>query len=82
MIYGLTGETLCDMEVLKLRHSLIGRSMIPVIMQVKSQDEPLAVERLTRLKKDHALDQYSLDDLTQQIYGLIGETLCDILMVG
>jgi hypothetical protein len=51
-------------------------------MQVKSQDELLAVERLPKLKKDHALDQYSLDDLPQQIYGLTGETLCDILMVG
>jgi hypothetical protein len=29
--------------------------MIPVIMQVKSQDELLAVERLPKLKKDHAL---------------------------
>ena len=62
--------------MLKLRHSLI-----PVILRVKGFEDELQGERMARLKKDHCLAQYSMEELGIQFAGLTGETLGDILTV-
>ena len=63
-----------EAQVLKLRHSLI-----PVILRVKEFEDELQGERMARLKKDHCLTQYSMEELGIQFAGLTGETLGDIL---
>lgn len=70
-----------EAQVLKLRHSLIGKSIIPVILRVKGFEDELQGERMARLKKDHCLTQYSMEELGIQFAGLTGETLGDILTV-
>jgi hypothetical protein len=40
-----------EAQVLKLRHSLIGKSLIPVILRVKGFEDKLQGERMARLKK-------------------------------
>ena len=67
--------------MLKLRHSLVGKSLIPVILRVKGFEDELQGERMARLKKDHYRTQYSMEELGTQFAGLTGETLGDILTV-
>ena len=52
-----------SMEVLKLRHSLIWKSLIPGILRVKGFEDELQGKRMSRLKKDHCITQYSMEEL-------------------
>ena len=47
---------------LKPRHSLIGKSLIPVVAKVKAVDMGEDVV-LAKLKKEYALEDYSLSEL-------------------
>ena len=60
---------------LKLRHSLIGKSLIPVILRVNEFEDELQGERMARLKKDHCLTQYSMEELGIQFAGLTGKVI-------
>ena len=49
-------------QVLKPKHSLIGKSLIPVIAKVKALDRGEYVS-LARLKKEYPLEDYTLSEL-------------------
>uniref|UniRef100_A0A8W8MT24 Uncharacterized protein n=1 Tax=Magallana gigas TaxID=29159 RepID=A0A8W8MT24_MAGGI len=51
------------MSVLKPKHSLVGKSLVPVILKFKAQVERIEECDLNRLKKGHALTRYNLDEL-------------------
>ena len=70
------------MDVLKHRHSMVGKSMVPVYMKLRTQNEEISPEQLARLKKDHLLTRYSLEELKTEFEGITGENLTDILLVG
>lgn len=73
-----------DMEavVLKQRHSLIGKSLVPVILKVRTQlVNVMPPENMAKLKKDHLLSLYSLDELKVEFEGLTGENMTDVLVV-
>ena len=58
------------MSVLKAKHSLLGKSLLPVIREMKGDTTP---ERLNRLKKEHLLERYSLGELKTDFFRLTGE---------
>lgn len=49
--------------VLKHRHSLIGKYLEPVIFKVRTQVDDTAPKSMAKLKKDHMLTLYFLDQL-------------------
>lgn len=49
--------------VLKPKHSLLGKSLLPVIMELKSNQPGMQIDTFARLKKDHPLEKYSLEGL-------------------
>jgi len=59
--------------VLKPRHTLIGKGLLPMILEFKSSTADIGVADLARLKKDHALENYSLDELATEFKKLTGE---------
>ena len=59
--------------VLKLRHSLVGKSLIPIIGQVRAED---VVDFLARLKKEHPLENYSVNEMHSEF-----EKLTSVLFV-
>lgn len=69
--------------MLKPRYSLIGKSLIPVILKVKAtcNQSELQAEGFAKLKKDHSLSDYSLEELGVEFAGLTGENLKDVLTV-
>ena len=49
---------------LKQRHSLLGKNLLSLALRLKATDVDSVGEReLARLKKDHALTRYSIDEL-------------------
>ena len=56
--------------------------MVPVYMKLRTQNEEISPEQLARLKKDHLLTRYSLEELKTEFEGITGENLTDILLVG
>lgn len=52
--------------VLKPKHSLLGKSLLPVIMELKSNQPGMQIDTFARLKKDHPLEKYSLEELIIQ----------------
>lgn len=44
--------------MLKPKHSLVGKSLVPVILKFKAQVERIEEYDLNRLKKGHALTRY------------------------
>ncbi len=60
-----------QMASLKKGHSLVGRSPYPIIKAIKEFDGRLP-EELARIKKDHPLDLYSEDQLTDELSGIMG----------
>jgi len=60
-------------QILKVRHSLIGKSLIPVINQVKALEEGLPLPELARLKKGHPIENYNLNELHQEFERLTGD---------
>nr|XP_034302745.1 uncharacterized protein LOC109620194 [Crassostrea gigas] len=70
------------MSVLKPKHSLVGKSLVPVILKFKAQVERIEECDLNRLKKKgHALTRYNLDELRAEFEGLTGESSRDILLL-
>ena len=59
---------------LKPRHSLIGKSLIPVVAKVKAVDMGEDVV-LARLKKEYALEDYSLSELRSEFEKLTGSLI-------
>ena len=60
---------------------MIGKSLVPVILKVKTCIGTDVPEDFARLKKDHPLADYSLEELRTHFEGLTNETMADILMV-
>ena len=63
--------------VLKPKHSLVGRNYLPVLTKLRAATDP-PVE-WARLKKDHALEDYSKEELLENIEGLLGVPAPDVL---
>ena len=59
---------------------MVGKSLFPVILKVKANID--APEEFARLKRDHPLMDYTLEELRTHLEGLTGETMADILTVG
>ena len=69
-------------QVLKHRHSLVGKSLILVILKVKPYKQgDLPAESMAKLKKDHLLSVYSMEGLEKEFSGLTGKNQSDILTV-
>ena len=63
--------------VLKEKHSLVGRGVLPIVLELKAatpSEPPFA-----RLKKDHPLEKYKLEELIQEFRKLSGEELPNVL---
>ena len=67
------------LTVLKAKHSLVGRSMIPIIIEMKGSDDMGGDGQFARLKKDHPLEHYNMEELTSEFKKLTGENVADIL---
>ncbi|XP_071150189.1 uncharacterized protein [Mytilus edulis] len=65
--------------ILKPRHTLVGKGLLPMILVFKSADDDVPVENLARLKKDHPLNNYSLDDLSIEFKRLTAESFKDVI---
>ena len=64
--------------VLKPRHSLAGKSLVPVILRLKSLEGEDVME-LARLKRGYPLEDYSLVELRMEFERLTGESVKDVL---
>ncbi|XP_061183838.1 uncharacterized protein LOC133192023 [Saccostrea echinata] len=69
------------MSVLKPKHSLVGKSLVPVILKFKAQEDRIEECDLNRLKKGHSLTRYNQDELRSEFEGLTGENPRDILLL-
>ena len=68
--------------ILKPRHTLIGKGLLPMILKFKSTEETdIDVDNFARLKKDHPLVNYSLDELATEFLKLTGEELKDVMLL-
>ena len=65
--------------ILKPRHTLVGKGLLPMVLEFKSAESNVAVTDLARLKKDHHLNNYSLEELAMEFRKLTGEALKDVL---
>ncbi|KAK3107550.1 hypothetical protein FSP39_017076 [Pinctada imbricata] len=64
--------------VLKKRHSLHGKNLLPLIMRFKEADiEDIEVDSLARLKEEHRLERYTIEELEGEFYSLCGEKVED-----
>ncbi|KAJ8321085.1 hypothetical protein KUTeg_002672 [Tegillarca granosa] len=63
-------------NVLKPKHSLIGKSLLSLILEAQGSDEP---SELARLKKNHPLECYTFDELASEFHKLTGETARSVL---
>ncbi|KAJ8309742.1 hypothetical protein KUTeg_011607 [Tegillarca granosa] len=66
-------------QILKHKHSLIGKSLIPVVLKLKSFDGE-ALE-FSRLKKDNPLEAYTQAELGSEFQKLTGESVKDVLLL-
>ena len=66
--------------ILKPRHTLVGKGLLPMILDFKSTDDDVLVENMARLKQDHPLNNYSLDELSIEFKKLTAESFKDVLM--
>ncbi|XP_021369934.1 uncharacterized protein LOC110460997 [Mizuhopecten yessoensis] len=68
------------MVVLKAKHTLHGRKLLPVMLSLRDIDiEVMDITALARLKKDHGLEKYSAEQLAEEFRNLTGEEAGDIL---
>lgn len=67
--------------MLKPKHSLLGKSLFPVIMELKSNQPGMQIDTFERLKKDHPLEKYSLEELKVEFNRLTGETIQSLLII-
>lgn len=65
--------------VLKQKHSLQGKSLLSLILEVKADQSER--DTLARLKKDHPLERYSLEELKSEFNKLTGETIQSLVMI-
>jgi hypothetical protein len=63
---------------LKEKHSLMGKSILPILMELKVAPMPAQLG-LARLKKDHPLEHYKLEELQLEFKKLTGEELNNVL---
>ncbi|KAK3107249.1 hypothetical protein FSP39_010260 [Pinctada imbricata] len=64
--------------VLKKRHFLHGKNLLPLIMRFKEADiEDIEVDSLARLKEEHRLERYTMEELEGEFYSLCGEKVED-----
>ena len=66
--------------VLKPRHSLVGRSLTPLMLDVNKLEGEL-LHTLCRLKKDHNLDSYTYEELENAFKKLTWEDAKTIMML-
>lgn len=64
--------------LLKAKHSMVGKSLIPVINQVKLHNDGITIQ-WARLKQDHSLESYTLNELYSEFEQLTGETMKDVI---
>ena len=64
---------------LKAKHSLVGRSLLPVIMELMSATDTGGDGQLARLTKDHPLEHYNVEELINEFRKLTGDSLSDVL---
>jgi hypothetical protein len=67
--------------VLKSRHTLKGRNLVPIVTRTRADEGDLQSGDLARLKKDHPLSTYSLTELITEFEKLTGEKPTDVLML-
>jgi hypothetical protein len=68
------------MLVLKPKHSLLGKNLFPVALRLKAmEDGDVDEEGLARLKKDHPLGAYSVEEVEREFLSLTGEASKDVL---
>ncbi|CAC5386655.1 unnamed protein product [Mytilus coruscus] len=68
-----------QVQVLKSRYSLVGKSLIAIILKVKAHQTQIPDESFNKLKKDHSLLDYSFEELETEFNGLTGEVMSDVL---
>lgn len=64
--------------ILKQKHSLLGKNLLPLALRLKDveiQDE----REFARLKKEHPLTRYSVEELENEFKNLTGEEAKEIL---
>ncbi|XP_052066374.1 uncharacterized protein LOC127706024 [Mytilus californianus] len=66
-------------QVLKSRYSLVGKSLIAIILKVEAHQTLILDESFNKLKKDHSLLDYSFEELETEFNGLTGEVMSDVL---
>ena len=64
--------------VLTLGHSLIGKNLLPMLLELKSDVEP--PEAFARLTKEHPLEKYLLEELEAMFRKIVGESLKEVLL--
>jgi hypothetical protein len=70
--------------VLKPKHNLIGKNLIPVVFRLKADDGMILGGNLlpfARLKKEYPMEDYSLVELRIEFERLTGESAKDILFL-
>jgi hypothetical protein len=65
--------------ILKPKHSLIGKNLIPIVLRLKAQGEEPPL--LARLKREHPLENYSIEELLTEFGRLCGERADDTMSV-
>ena len=65
--------------VLKPRHSLIGKDLLPMLLELKSIIEPPPA--FARLKKEHPLEKYTLEELETEFRKLTLKSAKDLLLL-
>ncbi|KAJ8300066.1 hypothetical protein KUTeg_021585 [Tegillarca granosa] len=66
-------------QILKAKHTLIGKSLLPVILTMKSSGSAIEIVEFNRLKRDHPLEAYSLPELRLEFEKLTGESVKDVV---
>lgn len=61
--------------ILKQKHSLLGKNLLPLALRLKDVDE----REFARLKKEHPLTRYSVEELENEFKNLTGEKAKEIL---
>ncbi|KAJ8320169.1 hypothetical protein KUTeg_001756 [Tegillarca granosa] len=63
-------------NVLKPKHSLIGKNLLSLILEAQGSDE---LSELARLKENQPLECYTFDELASEFHKLTGETARSVL---
>lgn len=66
--------------VLKPKHTLIGKSLLPMILKFKSADD-IDPENLARLKSTYPLTKYSVDELAAEFVKITGDELKNVMLL-